>query len=381
GREDNINEDYNEGGCKHGNPRNGSNNNNGNKCSYKEILACQPKEFDGNVGTITYTRWVEKMKSMINMSNCAINQRVKYAASSLPEKALTWCNTHAAYTDRFHELAKLVPHLVTPEFKRIDRYIYGLVPEICKIVRATMPSTTQSVILKVGGLTKDAMRNGLLKRSCEKRKENGETSKQEDARSNNKRARIGKGFVAADSGKKEYQGPHPNDMNFNYIIEMANCENEEANKIIRGCTLVLGDVPFSIDLLPSELGSFDVIVVHGERSEENLKHLGSLKADERKLECIPIIRDFPKVFPDDLTGLPPLRPIEFQIELVPEATHIAKAPYRLTPSKMQELSDQIQELQDKGFICLSQSPWGAPVLYVKKKDGWFVDNDWSSNII
>nr|GEU93153.1 hypothetical protein [Tanacetum cinerariifolium] len=65
-------------------------------------------------------------------------------------------------------------------------------------------------MLKVGGLIEDAMRNGLLKRSSEKRKENGETSKQEDARSNNKRARIGKGFVAADSGKKEYKGPHPN---------------------------------------------------------------------------------------------------------------------------------------------------------------------------
>ncbi|GKA60947.1 putative reverse transcriptase domain-containing protein [Tanacetum coccineum] len=118
----------------------------------------------------------------------------------------------------------------------------------------------------------------------------------------------------------------PNDLNFSYVIEMANGENKETNKIIRGCTLVLEDVPFSIDLLPFELGSFDVIVgkdwlsklraeivcheriiciplpndnvleVHDERSKEILKHLASMKDDEKKLEDIPITRDFPKVF-------------------------------------------------------------------------------------
>ncbi|GJX76374.1 hypothetical protein Tco_0323185 [Tanacetum coccineum] len=79
----NTNKENNEEGREQGNPRDGGGNNNGNRCSYKEFMACQPKEFDGKGGAITYTRWVEKMESVIDMSNCAINQRVKYAANSL----------------------------------------------------------------------------------------------------------------------------------------------------------------------------------------------------------------------------------------------------------------------------------------------------------
>ncbi|GKE20336.1 hypothetical protein Tco_1431848 [Tanacetum coccineum] len=83
GGEDNSNGENNKGGHEHGNLRNGDNNYNGNGCSYKEFLTCQLKEFDGKGGALAYTRWVEKMESVIDMSNCAINQRVKYVAGSL----------------------------------------------------------------------------------------------------------------------------------------------------------------------------------------------------------------------------------------------------------------------------------------------------------
>ncbi|GKB07319.1 putative reverse transcriptase domain-containing protein [Tanacetum coccineum] len=82
-------------------------------------------------------------------------------------------------------------------------------------------------------------------------------------------------------------------------------------------------------------------------------------------------QDFPKVFPEDLPGLPPTRQVEFQIDLIPGAAPVARAPYRLAPSEMKELSEQLKELSDKGFIRPSSSPWGAPVLFVKKKDGSF----------
>nr|GEY77456.1 putative reverse transcriptase domain-containing protein [Tanacetum cinerariifolium] len=297
------------------------------------------------------------------------------------------------------------------------------------------PSTIQSVILKVRGLTDDAVRNGLFKRSSEKRKESGETSKQEDARSNNKRAMTGKGFVAADSCKKKYNGLHPKCNKcsyhqhettlyrtcFNYnqlghvakdcqaiakwvtLVNAINMMNNprETNKIICGCTLVLKDVPFSIDLLPFKLGSFDVIVgmdwlsklrayivfhkrvihtpllnddalkVHGERSKENPKHLANMKANEKKLKYISIIRDFPKVFPDDLMGLPPLRPIEFPIDLVPEATHVAKALYCLAPSK-KELSDQLKNSKTRDLfvqvIHPEEHPITQPLTLLTKKD-------------
>ncbi|KAD2393420.1 hypothetical protein E3N88_40397 [Mikania micrantha] len=92
---------------------------------------------------------------------------------------------------------------------------------------------------------------------------------------------------------------------------------------------------------------------------------------EKKLEDIPIVCEFLEVFPEDLPGLPPIRQVEFRIDLTPDAAPIARAPYRLAPSEMQELSTQLQELLDKGFIRPSFSPWGAPVLFVKKKDGTF----------
>ncbi|GKE60747.1 putative reverse transcriptase domain-containing protein, partial [Tanacetum coccineum] len=87
--------------------------------------------------------------------------------------------------------------------------------------------------------------------------------------------------------------------------------------------------------------------------------------------------DFPEVFPEDLPGLPPARQVEFQIDLVLGVPPVARAPYRFAPSEMQELSAQLQELADKGFIRPSSSPWGASVMFVKKKDGSFrmcIDN-------
>ncbi|GKA36639.1 putative reverse transcriptase domain-containing protein [Tanacetum coccineum] len=95
------------------------------------------------------------------------------------------------------------------------------------------------------------------------------------------------------------------------------------------------------------------------------------KSDEKRLEDIPVVREFLEVFPEDLPGLPPVRQVEFQIDLIPGAAPVARAPYRLAPSEMQELSNQLQELADRGFIRPSTSPWGAPVLFVKKKDGSF----------
>ncbi|GJU83689.1 putative reverse transcriptase domain-containing protein [Tanacetum coccineum] len=92
------------------------------------------------------------------------------------------------------------------------------------------------------------------------------------------------------------------------------------------------------------------------------------KSEGKQLEDVPIVRDFPEVFLEDLPGLPPTRQVEFQIDLIPGVAPVARAPYRLAPSEMKELLDQLQELSDKGFIRPSSSPWGAPALFVKKKD-------------
>ncbi|GKA80029.1 putative reverse transcriptase domain-containing protein [Tanacetum coccineum] len=106
-------------------------------------------------------------------------------------------------------------------------------------------------------------------------------------------------------------------------------------------------------------------IVESDKGMSQLKVISCIKAH------VPVIRDFPEVFPDDLPGLPPPRQVEFRIDLVPGAAPVVRAPYRLAPSEMRELSVQLQELLEKGFIRPSSSPWGAPVLFVKKKDGSF----------
>nr|GEV13149.1 putative reverse transcriptase domain-containing protein [Tanacetum cinerariifolium] len=95
------------------------------------------------------------------------------------------------------------------------------------------------------------------------------------------------------------------------------------------------------------------------------------KSEEKRLEDVPIVREFLEFFPEDFPGLPPAREVEFQIDLVPGAAPVARAPYRLAPAVMQVFSTHLQELSDIVFIRPSSSPWGAPVLFVKKKDGSF----------
>ncbi|GKA30495.1 putative reverse transcriptase domain-containing protein [Tanacetum coccineum] len=198
-----------------------------------------------------------------------------------------------------------------------------------------------------------------------------------------------------------------------YDVELADGKLVRIDTIIRGCTLNFLDHPFNIDLMPVELGSFDVIIgmdwlrrCHavivcdeklvqvpygnetltfcGNKSsngrESRLTVISCSKAQEymakgcqvflaqisakkeedksegKQIKDVPIVRDFPEVFPEDLPGLPPARPVEFQIDLIPGAAPVARAPYRLAPSEMKELSEQLQELSDKGFIRPSSSP-------------------------
>ena len=93
------------------------------------------------------------------------------------------------------------------------------------------------------------------------------------------------------------------------------------------------------------------------------------KENKPELKNIPTVCDFPEVFPEELPGLPPEREVQFAIDVLPDAAPVSKAPYRMAPVELKELKTQLQELLDKGFIRPSISPWGAPVLFVKKKDG------------
>nr|XP_043639277.1 uncharacterized protein LOC122610347 [Erigeron canadensis] len=172
-------------------------------------------------------------------------------------------------------------------------------------------------------------------------------------------------------------------LNDKYVVEYANAHKYGTNEIALDCPLILVDKNFMIDLIPVEISSFDVIVGMDWLSKhhaticchEKLVHIplqnseilivqGDKSTNEHKIVTAMKFH----VFPDDLPGIPLVRQVEFNIDLVPGVAPVAKAPYRLAPPEMQELSNQLQELLSKGFIRPSSSPWGAPILFVKKKD-------------
>ncbi|GJZ48997.1 reverse transcriptase domain-containing protein [Tanacetum coccineum] len=319
-----------------GDVRNVNVGNGRNGCSYKDFIACNLKDYDGKGGAIVYTRWIEKMESTrgreaavgMTWEDFKDFMRKEFCLNNEMQKLETkfWCHAmvkagHAAYTDCFHELARLVPHLVTPKSKRIERYIYGLAPQIRVMVATTDPTTIQSAMLKTKMLTDEAIRNGSLKKNTEKRGNGRELSRKENVRDDNNFHRNLEmpcrkcmncnhlGHLAMDSkagprmvtpvsarnpttargacfecggqghgnngnwacegafmrgAEEARQDPNivtePNDLGFSYEIEIASGQLVEINKVIHDCKLEIEGHTFDIDLIPFGHRSFDMIV-------------------------------------------------------------------------------------------------------------------------
>ncbi|GKA93418.1 putative reverse transcriptase domain-containing protein, partial [Tanacetum coccineum] len=234
---------------------------------------------------------------------------------------------HATYIDRFHKLARLVPHLVTPKSRMIERYVMPSSHKNHGLVAATEPKTMQKAVQISGALTYEVVRNGIIKK-VENRGNVGNL------------ARIG------------LESIEPSELGFRYEIKTASEQLVEIDKFIKGCKLEIEGHVFDIDLIPFWHGSFDVIIgmdwlsnhkaeiichekvvriplqdgkvlrVLGEKPKEKAIILMNAKASDKSQEEIIVVGDFPEVFPDDLSGLPPAQEIEFRIELIPEATPI-----------------------------------------------------------
>nr|GEX66311.1 putative reverse transcriptase domain-containing protein [Tanacetum cinerariifolium] len=378
-----------------GDVRNVIENNDRRGCTYKEFLACNSKEYDG-------MSW-EDLKTLNREEFCPSNE-MKKLKTKLRNHAMVG-DGHAAYTDRFYELARLVPHLVTSKSKMIERYVYGLALQIRGMVSETEPKTIQKVVQLAGTLTDEPFRNGSIKKNHQKRGNREEPSKDRNVRDDHKRTRTRNTFATTTNpvGRESTgtvpkcttcnthhlpEAPcrtcfncnhpgtllrivewrleyiEPSDLGFSYEIEIASGQLVEIDKVIKGSKSEIEGHVFDINFIPFGSGSFDVII--------GMDWLSDHKAEIifcEKVVRIPLLDG--KVFSDDMSILPPIREIEFRIELIPEAMLVVKSPYRLAPSELEELSGQLKELQDKGFIRTSSSPWGAPVLFVKKKNGSF----------
>jgi hypothetical protein len=154
--------------------------------------------------------------------------------------------------------------------------------------------------------------------------------------------------------------------------------------VIRTTLLILGldsvDIILGTDWLTRHRAVLDIaaraIEIHSPAYGETVLYLSDQGCTcscafimiESPVEKIPVVCDYPDVFPNELPGMPPDRDIEFAIELQPGTAPISKRPYRMPPAELAELKKQLQELLDKGFIRPSTSPWGCPALFVKKKD-------------
>ncbi|GJX59764.1 putative reverse transcriptase domain-containing protein [Tanacetum coccineum] len=326
-------------------------------CSYKEFLACNPKEYDGKGGVVVLTRWIEKMESVHDMSGCSIDQKVKYTAGSFVDKALTWWNSqirtlsqevavsmswndfkfmmiqefcpshekqkletelwnhamveagHDAYTDRFHELARLVPHLVNSESRKIERYVYGLALQIHRMVAATEPQTMQKAVQISGALTNEAVRNGSIKKV-------------------EKKGNVGKRECHL---AKDYRGVPTN-------VNPANVRNPTVRTCYEcGSTDHVRSACPRWNRAQGPGGNCPNPVVANNKGQGR----GNQRNQARGIEPCELGFRYEIEFASGQL-------IEIdKIELIPGATPIAKFLYRLTPSELEELSRQLKELQDK----------------------------------
>nr|GEU33817.1 putative reverse transcriptase domain-containing protein [Tanacetum cinerariifolium] len=270
---------------------------NQNGCSYKEFLACNPKEYDGKGGIIVLTQWIEKMKSVHDMSGCSIDQKVKYTT--------------------------------------------GLFVGSTDHVRPACPKLNSAQGLE-GNLPHQVVANN-----------------EGQGRGNQRNQARGRAFML---GAEEAR------QDLNIVTDTFTLNDHFTTTLFNsGADYSFVSTTF-IPLLGIEHNELGMdwlsiyktkIICHEKVVRILLPHGKVLRVLGERLE--------EKVFPNDLSRLLPIR----EIELIPGATPIAKSLYRLAPSELEKLPGQLKELQDKGFIRPSSSPWGAPVLFVKKKDGSF----------
>nr|GEV98427.1 putative reverse transcriptase domain-containing protein [Tanacetum cinerariifolium] len=366
-------------------------------CSYSDFMKCQPLNFRGTEGVVGLSCWFEKMESVFHISGCVVENQVKFATCTMLDAALTWWNGHvrtlghdaayamiwetlkqkltdkycpkgeikkleiklwnlkvrgndvAPYTQHFHELALMCTKFLADETEKVDKYISGLPNNIHRNVMSTRPKTLDEAIKLASNLMDQKLRTYAERQNDNKRKADV-TSRNNQQQQPHKKQNVARAYTA---------GPRHFKKN---CLKLKNNGNANGNDRARGKAYVLGERD-SNPKSNTVTGSFDVIIgmdwlkeyhavigydekiVRVSFENETLIFQGK-RNDQLHESRLNIISDFPEVFPKDLSGISPARQVEFQIDLVPRDAPVARAPYR-------------------------SSPWGAPVLFVKKKDRSF----------
>nr|GFA13155.1 putative reverse transcriptase domain-containing protein [Tanacetum cinerariifolium] len=364
-------------------------------CTYATFIKCDPLSFNRTKGAVGLCQLFEKLESVFQISECKEKDRGMDIDG---------------YTNRFHELALLCPRMVEPEVVKVEQYLRGLTKKgegdrVSHGDNRREHNRHQNQRRgNAGAMTNDVPNNNETCHKCKNKMHAGDCGKCTKCGKlghKTERCRISemccynchkKGHRKKDCPKlgRNRQGGN-NHGDTSYEVELADGKIVSTNNVLKGCTLNLLNHSFLIDLMVIELGSFNVVIgmdllskidaailcgekkvriplknkaliIEGDKNQSHLKITSCIKARKyiengcelflaqvtrtvskgKRVEDVPVICDFPEVFPEDLPGLPPPR---------------------------QELFEQLKELSEKGFIQSSSSPWGAPVLFVKKKDG------------
>ncbi|GJZ88184.1 reverse transcriptase domain-containing protein [Tanacetum coccineum] len=353
------------------------------ECTYPDFMKCKPLYFKGTEGVIKLTQWFKRMETVFHISNCTVENQIKFATCTLLGSALTWWNSHVrtvghdvAYamtwtnlkkkmTDKycprgeiknlkadnkrkFNDTSKHNQNQQQPPKRQNMAHAYTEDLNLCALnatitmMGNVLPNATSSTELAIWPETV----GGHFKKHCLKLKNINQGN--QDG--------VGNAVARAYAVGATRTNPNANVVMGTFLIN-----NHYASILFdTGANRSFVSTAFSslIDIIPITL-DYGVDVELADGCQVFLAHVTTKKAEdkseEKRLEDVPIVRDFPKVFPKDLLGIPPARQVEFKIDLIPGAAPIARAPYRLAPSEMKELLDQLKELSDKGFIRPSSS--------------------------
>nr|GEZ38930.1 putative reverse transcriptase domain-containing protein [Tanacetum cinerariifolium] len=384
------------------------------ECTYKDYLNCRPLKFNGTEGVIGLTRWFERTESVSSIINCTTENQVKFASCTLIGSALTWWNSYmravsqeVAYAMPWKTLRQMMTAKFPEESDEIERYVGGLPEMIRGNVMSYEPKSMQKAIefandqmdqkhlgiadqKKPYGGTKplcpkcNFQHDGPCRPKCTNCKRTGHIARDYRNRAGNTNNNNNNNNYNNQRATTAYQGVptcfecgaqggnpdanvvmgtfllnnhcalilfdtgadksfvstafssliniNPSTLDYSYDVELADGQIIRVDTIIRGCALNFLNHPFNIELMPVELGSFDVII-----GMDWLKTYHAMIVCDEK-----IVR------------------VEFQIDLIPGAAPVARAPYRLAPSEIKKLSDQLQELSKKGFIRPMKNRYPLP---------------------
>ncbi|GJV96599.1 putative reverse transcriptase domain-containing protein [Tanacetum coccineum] len=323
------------------------------ECTYTDFLKCQPMNFKGTEGVVGLTQWVEKMESVFLISNCAITSQVKYASCTLQGSALTWWNSHVravgqdvAYAMPWTALKRMITDKYCPrgEIKKLESEYWNLkvrgtdllaynqrFQELALMCDRMFPEESAKVERYVGGLPD--MIHGSVKAS--------KPQSMQEAIEFATEMMDKKMLTAAErqaENKRKFEDTSRNNQNQQQPFKR--------NNVARAYTAGPGDKKPYGGTKPLFQGHF----------RSDCPKLKNGNQGNQAGNGNAIARAY-------VMGSAGTNPNSNVIT--------ARAPYRLAPFEMKELSDQLKELSDKGFIRPSSSPWEAPVLFVKKKDGSF----------